>query len=161
VEIKDRVVLDFGCNIGMMIALYLKLGAAWCHGWDLPHIVEHTDKLLLALGCTRFSTTGARLDRGSDVAADLGGFLRSRLHGCVISYLAVRANLGWLDALSTTPWAFLIYESHEHETQEQFEADLQQLRQTVDFETRATRVYRDGDCDPRFLAVLVRRPGRL
>jgi hypothetical protein len=158
--VKDKIVLDFGCNVGMMIALYLKLGADWCHGWDLPHIVEHTDKLLLALGCTRFSTTGVKLDRASDVAADIGPFLRSRLDGCVISYLAVRANLGWLDALSRIPWSFLIYESHEHETPEQFEADLQQLRQTVDFETRATRVYRDGDCDPRFLAVLVRRPGR-
>ena len=161
VTVKDKVVLDFGCNIGMMIALYLKMGAAWCHGWDLPHVVEHTDRMLMALGCTRFSTTGVKLDRERHVVDDIGAFLISRLEGCVISYLAVRANLGWLEALSEIPWAFLIYESHEHETWDQLEADLQQLRQTVDFETRATRVYRDGDCDPRFLAVLVRRPSPL
>jgi hypothetical protein len=155
-SVNDKVVLDFGCNIGMMIGLYLKLGAAWCHGWDLPNVIEHTETVLLALGCTRFSTTGVKMEPGRDVEADLAPFLKDRLEGCVISYLAVRENLGWLDSLSKIPWGLLLYESHEHETRSEFESDLAQLAQSVSFETRATRVYQDGDCDPRFLALLVR-----
>src|SRR6185503_2526825 len=63
VSVAERLVLDVGCNIGMMMSEYLRLGAKWCHGWDRATTVPHTGRMLLALGCTRFSTTGTDITR--------------------------------------------------------------------------------------------------
>ncbi|HXI24587.1 MAG TPA: hypothetical protein VNG71_12045 [Pyrinomonadaceae bacterium] len=156
VSVERRLVLDFGCNIGMMMAQYLKLGAAWCHGWDRAALTPHTERMLLSLGCTRFSLTGCDIEASRAVESDLPGFLDPLLKGSVISYLAVRGHLGWLDALARIPWQFLIYEGHEDETQEQFEGFIREFKQQVRFEVRGVRDYRDGDSDPRTLAVLVR-----
>jgi hypothetical protein len=156
VSVERRLVLDFGCNIGMMMAQYLKLGAAWCHGWDRAVVTPHTQRMLLSLGCTRFSVTGCDIEASRAVESDLPEFLDSLLKGPVISYLAVRGHLGWLDALARIPWTFLIYEGHEDETQEQFESFMGELQQQVRFRVGGVREYRDGDSDPRTLAILVR-----
>lgn len=155
-SVRDRLVLDVGCNIGMMMAQYLKLGARWCHGWDRPHVVPHTEKLLLALGCTRFSTTGTDINQSRSLEADLPSFLRASLDGCAISYLAVRGHLGWLDAVVRIPWSFMIYEGHEGETRQDFERDMEQLEKLTDCEVRAVEDYVDGDSEPRTVAILAR-----
>jgi hypothetical protein len=157
VSVDDKLVLDFGCNVGMMIGQYLKLGSIWCHGWDRAQITPHTEKLLLALGCTRFSTTGGDISKDQPVEEDLPAFLHSHLDGCVISYLAVRAHIGWLDALGRLPWSFLIYEGHEGETVDHFHTDLEQLRALTDFEIGAVNQYVDGDSDERTIAILIRK----
>jgi hypothetical protein len=156
VSVERRLVLDFGCNIGMMMAQYLKLGAGWCHGWDRAAVTPHTERMLLSLGCTRFSLTGCDIEASRAVESDLPEFLDPLLKSSVISYLAVRGHLGWLDALARIPWTFLIYEGHEDETQEQFESFMGELKQQIRFQVRGVRDYRDGDSDPRTLAVLVR-----
>lgn len=156
VSVKGRLVLDVGCNIGMMMAQYLKLGAKWCHGWDRAYLVPHTEQLLRALGCTRFSTTGGDIDRAQPMESDVPEFLRAALDGCVISYLAVRGHLGWLDALGRIPWSFLIYEGHEWETTRDFENDMASLKAMTGFHVAGMSTYKDGDSDERFVAVLVR-----
>jgi hypothetical protein len=156
VSVERRLVLDFGCNIGMMLGQYLKLGAAWGHGWDRAALTPHTERMLLALGCTRFSLTGCDIDAQRAVESDLPQFLAPLLKGSVVSYLAVRGHLGWLDALARIPWAFMIYEGHEDESPEQFESFMGELEHQVRFKVRGVRDYRDGDSDPRTLAVLVR-----
>ncbi|MDQ6652349.1 MAG: hypothetical protein M3Y84_06360, partial [Acidobacteriota bacterium] len=155
-SVNDRLVLDVGCNIGMMMAQYLKLGARWCHGWDRGHVTPHTEKLLLALGCTRFSTTGGDITVAQNLEEDLPAFLRPQLNGCVISYLAVRGHLGWLNALARIPWQLLIYEGHEGETQEEFEHDMKQYGALTNFRLGGVTRYVDGDSDERTLALLVR-----
>lgn len=155
-SLRDRLVLDVGCNIGMMMGQYLKLGARWCHGWDRDHVTQQTEKLLLALGCTRFSTTGGDITSAQGMESDLPAFLTPRLDGCVISYLAVRGHLGWLDALARIPWNFLIYEGHEGETREDFERYVAQFRATTEFTIGGVIQYADGDSDERTLAILVR-----
>lgn len=156
VSVEHRLVMDFGCNLGMMMAQYLKLGAGWCHGWDRAAVTPHTERLLLALGCTRFSVTGGDINKDQPVEANLSEFLQPLLKGSVVSYLAVRGHLGWIDALARIPWGFLIYEGHEDETPEQFEEFVTELKQHVKFDVRGARDYRDGDCDPRTIAVFVR-----
>lgn len=156
VSVKDRPVLDVGCNIGMMMGQYLKLGARWCHGWDRTFVVPHTERLLHALGCTRFSLTGCDLERSRQLEADLPPFLQASLEGCAISYLAVRGHLGWLEALGHLPWSFMIYEGHEDETQAEFAEHMAQLREMVNFRVGGTSEYRDGDSDPRAVAILIR-----
>ncbi len=156
VSIEDRLVLDIGCNIGMMMAQYLKLGAAWCHGWDRAIVTPHTEQLLLALGCTRFSTTGGDITHDQPIEANLPAFLRPVLAGCVISYLAIQGHVGWLEALARLPWSFLIYEGHESDTRKDFERNIEELAKQVSFKVAGIRSYRDGDCDPRDVAILIR-----
>lgn len=156
VSLKDRLVLDVGCNIGMMIAEYLKLEAKWCHGWDREPVIPHTEELLLALGCTRFSTSSGEVTQSRRIEEDIPEFLRGALNGCVISYLSVHAYFGWLDSLAHIPWAFLIYEGHQQETREDFDKYMEQLKNVVDFKLAAVETYRDGDSDERILAILIR-----
>lgn len=155
-SVSDRLVLDVGCNIGMMMAQYLKLGASWCHGWDRAHLTPHTEKLLRALGCTRFSTTGCDINSAQSLDGDLAPFLRDRLEGCVVSYLAVRGHLGWLEALARIPWKFLIYEGHEGETQIDFEQYVNEFSAVTNFRVGGVTSYVDGDSDERTLAILLR-----
>lgn len=156
VSVEGRLVLDVGCNIGMMMAQYLKLGARWCHGWDRAYVTPHTERMLHALGCTRVTTTGGDITDAQPLDTDLPGFLQGALEGCVISYLAVRGHLGWLDALSRVPWSLLIYEGHEGETQSDFEKYVADLKERVDFRVGGVRTYKDGDSDERTVAILIR-----
>jgi hypothetical protein len=156
-SIRDRLVLDIGCNIGMMMSEYLRMGALWTHGWDRSHVVLHTEKLLLALGCTRFSTSGADITESYDLMKDIPDFLAPATEGCVVSYLAVRAHIGWLKALDTIPWSIIIYEGHESETRQDFERYLSEFDQSRSIDVAAVDDYVDGDSDRRTIALLRRR----
>jgi hypothetical protein len=140
----------------MMFAQYLALGALWCHGWDRAFVTPHTERLLLALGCTRFSLTGGDIAQSQSLDTDVPHFVHQALDGCVISYLAVRGHLGWLDALARLPWSFLIYEGHESDTSEDFETFMKQLGTMVRFRIAGVRDYSDGDSDSRTIAILIR-----
>jgi hypothetical protein len=156
VSVKDRLVLDVGCNVGMMMAQYLKMGALWCHGWDQEVVVPHTQRLLYALGCTRFSTTGGLITRSIRLQDNLAPHVRPHLEGCAISYLAIRGHIDWLDALAEIPWAFMIYEGHEGETTEQSLKYLEEFNKRVPFQIAAQGEYADGDSEPRTVAILIR-----
>ena len=157
VSVENRLVLDVGCNIGMMMAQYLKLGALWSHGWDQEVVVPHTQRLLYALGCTRFSTSGGVLSKSVRLQDDLAPHVKLHLEGCAISYLAVRGHIDWLDALGEIPWAFMIYEGHEGETREQSHQYLDEFNKTVPFRVAAQGEYADGDSEPRIVAILIRK----
>lgn len=159
-SIQNRLVLDVGCNIGMMMAQYLKNGAAWCHGWDLEAIMPHTERLLLSIGSTRFSTTSGNITGMPLPEEGLPEFLRAQLDGCVISYLAVQNWIGWLPMLGRIPWSFLIYEGHENDTEADFQRNLAELSQMVKFRLAGVSQYQDGDSAPRTVAVLVRQPSQ-
>jgi len=156
VTVEDRLVLDVGCNIGMMMAQYLKMGARWCHGWDRAHVTPHTERMLLALGCTRFSTTGGDIASAQPMEENLPAFLRPALAGCAVSYLAVRRHIGWLDALARLPWSFIIYEGHEAETQTDFDDHMREFKAMANFRVGGFSFYTDGDSDRRPVAILVR-----
>lgn len=156
VSVGERLVLDVGCNIGMMMSQYLKLGAKWCHGWDRATTTPHTERMLLALGCTRFSTTGTDITKSRALANDLPKHAAAALNGCVISYLAVRGHLDWLDSLREIPWSFMIYEGHEGETSQDFESYLVELKSLTNFKLGPTSTYVDGDSEERTVAILLK-----
>jgi len=83
--------------------------------------------------------------------------VRTSLDACVISYLAVRGHLDWLDALKHIPWSFLIYEGHEGETHEEFETYLQNLKRLTNFQLGPQSTYIDGDSEERTVAILLNR----
>lgn len=157
-SVEERVVLDVGCNIGMMMAEYLKMGAKWCHGWDRALTTAHTERMLLALGCTRFSTTGTDIATSQPLRDDLPKHVAASLDGCAVSYLAIRGHLNWLEELRQIPWSFMIYEGHEGESSEDFAGYLDELKTLTNFELGPASTYVDGDSEERTVAILLKRP---
>ena len=118
VSIEGKVIFDIGCNLGLMGAEYLRRKARWIHGWDRPEVVDAAYKVLLAVGCTRFSLTGATLDQDSDLFSDLPPHLKNvDREDAILSYLSVRDHVGWLTGLSKLPWRYMLYEGHPDDRQ--------------------------------------------
>jgi len=156
VNLEGRVVFDFGCNIGMMIAEYLRRKALWTHGWDMPSTTPHTEKLLLGIGCTRFSLSARRMEPASPVEEDIPEWLGKNLDGLVISYLAVNGHFGWLDALGRLPWSYLIYEGHETDVDQGGREAKRVLAKLAGARIAAESYYRDGDSRARYVALFAR-----
>jgi hypothetical protein len=130
-SIAGRVVLDLGGSPGTMIASSLRAGARWCHGWDLPSRVRQTEKVLMALGCTRFSMTGAEAVDAADPEHDLPPFLEGGLEGCVIVWGADHDPRAWAERLRRLPWSLMILERGAEESREAFSGRLEELRHVV------------------------------
>lgn len=156
VSVQDKLVLDVGCNLGLLMSQYLKFGAGWCHGWDFPGVVQHTETMLGALGCTRYSTTGTKIESALPMRADLPAFLQAKLDGCVISYVAIRRHIGWLDELAQIPWSFLIYEGHKPDSEADFARHIEELCQHANCRLAAQMWDCEKGSRPRPLAIFVR-----
>ena len=153
-SVGERLVLDFGCNVGMMSAQYLARGAAWVHGWDQPAVTVHAERLLLATGCTRFSLTGCQLTSERNIRDDLPQPTLPLLENAVVSYLAVRRHFGWLQALIENPWRLMLYEGHEGEDLNSTRAFLHELEQRAPIRILRVAEVRDGDSDLRQIALV-------
>jgi hypothetical protein len=146
--------MDVGCNMGLMGAQYLKDGAAWFHGFDMPNVVSSTEKILTAIGCTKFSTTGLTMSEDVSLIQHLPQNLKDRLGGCVISYLAIRGHIGWIKELGEIPWDFMLYEGHQEEDvtmNHHFISELQKLKKSVVLEERCIS---DANSTPRYIAII-------
>lgn len=113
-RLENKVVLDVGCNLGLMGAEYLRRGARWLHGWDMQEMVEAARNVLLSIGCTRFSLVGGEIEPDIDLVGQLPGHLSNLSNeDVVLSYLAIRGHIGWLSALGDLPWCWMLYEGHQ------------------------------------------------
>jgi hypothetical protein len=154
--VSDRVGLDVGCNAGMMLAAALAGGAHWGLGWDRPNVVRHARKLMLALGYTRFDMFGAELTSGYPLLDDVPEFLRPKLDGAIVFYLAIAHHVGFLSGLREIPWAAMVYEGAEGQSVETLPEQLADLRAMCDFSIVDAIDFRDGETGPRSLALLLR-----
>lgn len=155
-SVEDRVVLDVGCNAGLMLAAALADGARWGVGWDLPGVVGHSTRLLGALGCTRADVRGVELHSGYDLLADVPEHVVSQLDESVVFYLAIRHHVGFLESLASIPWRVMVYEGGETESAERLEEVLGDLREVCDFRVATAIDFRDSETLPRPLAILIR-----
>jgi hypothetical protein len=157
VSIEGKVVFDIGCNLGLMGAEYLRRGARWLHGWDQPEVVAAARKVLLSIGCTRFSFTGGTLCQDTDLSAGLPVHLQSVGNdGAILSYLAVRGHIGWLPALSTLPWRYMLYEGHQEDGE--LETHIAELNTRIPVRMLTTDRVSDGVSAPRDIALIERLP---
>ena len=154
-DFRDKVIFDIGCNMGLMGAEYLRRQAAWLHGWDLPEMVSATERVLLAIGCTRFSLTPARLSKTTDLTRDLPPHLKAIApERGLVNYLAIRGHVGWLDALGRLPWKYMLYEGHQDDTG--LDGYIQQLAQIVPVKVAAAERVCDAHSRPRDVAIIER-----
>jgi hypothetical protein len=156
VEVPERLVLDVGCNAGMMLAAALADGASWAVGWDLPDISERAEALLLALGYSRFDLIGGTLGPQYELGPDLPPHVRPLLNDSVVLYLAVRDQVGFVADLGSLSWRALVYEGAETESVARLQEALDPLRQKTDFTVASAVDFQDGQGLTRPLAVLIR-----
>lgn len=157
VSLDRKVVFDIGCNLGLMGAEYLRRGARWMHGWDHPEVVEAAHKVLLSIGCTRFSLSGGTLDAGTNLAAGLPDHLKSVDNdGAILAYLAVRGHVGWLAGLHTLPWRYMFYEGHQEDGE--LETYVAKLHNSIPVRLVTTDRVSDGVSAPRDIALIERLP---
>lgn len=154
--VADRLVFDVGCNAGMMLGAALSDGARWGFGWDRRPVTDRARKLLLALGYTRFDLFGVDLQPTYPLAEDVPSHLSGLECEHVLLYLAIRHHVGFLDALKELPWGIMIYEGGESESVSTLERSLAQLDSICQYEICAAGDFRDGDSDPRPVAVIRR-----
>jgi hypothetical protein len=158
VSIEGKVVFDVGCNLGLMGAEYLRRNARWVHGWDQPEVVKAAHKVLLSVGCTRFSLTGGRLDHDTDLFSQLPDHLKglNREEG-LLSYLSVREHVGWLSGLSQLPWRYMLYEGHPEDRQ--IDTYIAELNERIPVRLLTTDRVSDGLTGTCDIALIERLPG--
>jgi len=154
ITVKEKVVLDIGCNLGLTSAQYLKHGAKWVHGWDREKVIEHTEHILLGVGCTRFSLTGRSLNAESNIAEDIPQFLSGR--EVMISYLAIRKHIGWIRDLAHIKWRYMMYEGHAGESEEDTIRFVEQLNEIVKTKVVTQSVVNDANSPMRTIAIIER-----
>lgn len=154
-DLHGRVVLDIGCNSGLMLQAALSAGARWGLGWDRPAVVGHAEELLLSLGASRFHLYGADLHPAYRLEDDIPARLIPALPEAVVFFLSVRQHVGVLQSLQQIPWRLLVYEGHQGE-------DLRGLPDILapllgaNVRCVSSSLVADGDSGPRPIA-LVRR----
>lgn len=152
---QDRLVMDIGCNSGLMLYGGLARGACWGLGWDLPEVARVAGALLPALGATRSSVTGVAIGPETDFAADLPTHLREQRDG-VLFYLSVSDHIGFPEGVAALPWRWMIYEGHADQGIGDQAERLRAVPWLADAEIRASRMLVDGDSPPRPVLVLSR-----
>ncbi len=156
VVLKNRLVLDVGCNTGLMMAQALNEGAHWGVGWDLPPITKLGAELLSILSYTRAWFVGAELHKAYSLEADIPQHLVPYLNESIVFYLSMRRHIGFIEGLRKLPWRYMIYEGHHYETGQHLEDVLSELQSFVPCTVVARTDVRDGASDPRPLLLLVR-----
>ena len=152
--LKDKIIIDVGCNLGLMSAQYLKDGAAWIHGFDMPEVIEHTEAVLLTLGCTRFSLMGTKLSQDTDIMSQIPERFQRPTLPIVISYLAIRGHIGWIRSLANVPWDFMLYEGHEEEDKKQSLKYIEQLKKIKPCHILEEGWISDANSSPRYIAII-------
>ena len=154
-----RVVLDVGCNAGVMLHHALSSGASWGIGWDLPPVASQARALAAALGFSRIHINAGQMNEQFDFVGTAPEWLRPKLDGSIVFFLAIRGHIGVPDSLVQMPWECLVYEGHQGETLEEIEEHIGPFLQAG-----AKLVYqqymRDGDSRPRPFGILIKSGNR-
>jgi hypothetical protein len=153
-KLKNKIIIDIGCNLGLMSAQYLKEQAAWIYGFDMPNVIQHSENVLLALGCSRFSVKGVELHKNTNILQYLPDNLNTLSSSIVISYLAIRGHIGWIKDLANIPWQFMLYEGHQEEDKDQSLQYIAELNMLKPCSVVAETWVADANSSPRYMAII-------
>jgi hypothetical protein len=156
-ELRGRIVMDVGCNSGMMMHAALTAGAEWAFGWDRPQVAPLARELLLSLGMTRFDVTGKQLSAEIALRSDVPDRFRPSMPEALIFYLAIHGHIGVNEDLFGGPWRAAVLEGHQGETSEDRDRVIGRIRSLAG--EIDVNVFEIGDADslPRWAAIAVRR----
>ena len=157
VSVENRVVLDIGCNAGMILHSALSAGALWGLGWDRPQIADQASELLFSLGNSRFHIIGADLEPAYRLENDIPSNLQNHLNEAVVFFLSIHQHIGGiLNSLCYLPWRIMVLEGHQGEDEKKIMDVLEPIKshsvEIVGFSNMA-----DGDSLPRPLITLLKK----
>lgn len=157
IDVRNRLVLDIGCQAGVMLHHALSAGAWWALGWDRPAAVMRAQRIAVALGFTRLDVIPADLDARYDVGASVPSWLGRHLDEAVVFFLAMHRHVGIAASLVDLPWRALVYEGRHRES------SMEASERVRAFTTRGARLAhqthaRDADSRERPLFLLIREP---
>jgi hypothetical protein len=151
VSLSDRIVLELECGLGVPLAQYLRLGAAWCHGWSRPQLTYHAEQILSALGCTRFSISHLDRETNCPTESDLPDFI-ARRNNYVVS-ISDPVPAGYWNFVRRVPWSLLIYERDASSV----DPYNRKLRSEIAVQPAGVETYTDGNqAKSRTVALFVR-----
>lgn len=153
ISLSKRMVLDVGCNSGMMIAASLKKGALWGVGWDTQETSKVARLLLDSMGASRSTLVGANLSSSYDLEKDIPKNLLKFLNGAIIFYLAIQHHIGLIKSLPSIPWHVFVYEGAQKETIEQSKKLLSNLL-VEGVSVMSSSYITDGDSSKRPLLIM-------
>lgn len=156
VEVSKRIVLDIGCNAGMMLSCALAEGALWGLGWDSSSVVIQAKRLNSVLGNTRVNFFGANLSESYCISRDIPERFNLLLNNSIIFYLAVWKHFGFMSDLAKIPWKAIVFEGHDGDTFEKLSDKLLKIQSEWNCKITVKSEIRDGDCGTRPIAVFVR-----
>lgn len=155
--LEDRLVLDIGCNIGMILAKCLSEGAWWGIGFDKPNVIKHARILLNLIGCSRVELFSVELDKKTRLYEYIPRWIDdSKIKNSIVFYLAVRKHFGFLPDLTSMPWKAMVYEGYQNETVEETIEILENFASKSKANLKLCRIYKDATTTPRPLALLIR-----
>jgi hypothetical protein len=157
---NGRVVYDIGCNMGIMIYNALTEGAQWGIGWDLPDVIESANKILLALGATRFDLIKEDISVDTDFVSKIPDRYRTQKDG-ILFFLAVSKHIGFPIGIKELPWEYMFYEGHSNQSLSKSLQLLQNVSWLKNAKIVSQRFFADGDTPQRSVILLKREAFRI
>jgi len=156
VQVSGKVVLDVCCNTGVMLAHAIGDGAAWGIGWDLPNVVPHSRKVMQVLGAACSTLIPTQLSPEYEISSSVPEWLKAKLEGSVLFYLAAIQHVGIIRDLANIPWKTVFFEDHEGITNEEADENLRKIQNAWNCQIVWRGRISDGDCGSRNVAILQR-----
>ena len=157
ISLKEKLILDIGCNTGMILANCLAKGAWWGIGLDRPHVIKHARIILNLLGFSRVNLFSAQLNKNTKLNYYIPTWIDdNKIENCIIFYLAVRGHFGFISTLYSMPWKVLIYEGHQDEKIEDTKKYLNDFASKSKSSLQICQMYEDSTTTPRPIALLIR-----
>lgn len=152
---SGKVVYDVGCNMGLMIYNALSEGAQWGIGWDLPAVVECAEKVLLALGATRFDLVDEEISMTTDFLSRVPIRYRTQKNS-ILFFLAMTKHVGFVRGIKDLPWEYMFYEGHSNQGLETLMESLRNVSWLKNSQVVSNRCFADGDSPERTVLLLKR-----
>jgi hypothetical protein len=141
VSMCDRVVLDVGCNLGVLLMNALYQGARWGIGLDTPEIASVTRRFLFEQGFSRFDLFGCDLRDPATLE-----LLPMRAFDLVL-YMSIENHIGFPTWLESLDLGHFLYEGHQRESLDDIVLKFRNWRPKAEILGRL--VSSDGDSKPR------------
>jgi hypothetical protein len=156
ISVEGSVVLDVGCNAGMILYSALVHGASWAVGWDRPNVASAAQRLLLSLGMTRFNIYGADISSEPGFSFPLPPNI-GPAHSAILFYLSMVKHIGLPDSVNKLPFKVMVYEDHFGASLPEAKSHLQKIEQGWGLDLDEITSYRDGDGSEEHVVAILRR----
>lgn len=150
-SLQGRVTYDIGCNIEFLYYA-LSEGGQWVLGWGLPEVIASANRVLLALGATRFDLFERVIDQNTAFKSDIPARFKKERRGVLFYFAGGREGLPY--GVSEIPWEYMIFEGDEGKNIEEYLKRVRDVSWLRNAEVLTHRSFSCGDSQTRVLILL-------